>query len=67
MTVNQVVTQAEAENMMLKACFDTVYHIVEMRKEVSSLNPAFNCVCEVNPETGMAEIHCYYALLPDAS
>ena len=67
MTVNQVVTQAEAENMMLKACFDTVYHIVEMRKEVSSLNPAFNCVCEVNPETGMAEIHCYYTLMPDAS
>ena len=67
MTVNQVVTQAEAENMMLKACFDTVYQILEMRDEVSSLNPSFNCVCEVNPETGMAEIHCYYTLLPDAS
>ena len=67
MPVNQEVTQAEAENMMLKTCFDTVYQILEMRDEVSSLTPAFNCVCEVNPETGMAEIHCYYTLLPDAS
>ena len=59
--------QAEAENMMLKTCFDTVYQILEMRDEVSFLNPAFNCVCEVNPETCMAEIHCYYALLSDVS
>lgn len=66
-TVSLDTTQAEAESMMLKACFDTVFHILEMRNELSSFSPVFNCICEVNQDTCMAEIHCYYALLPTAS